>query len=57
MAKKTKPKKKNDKPQPERFKETARALEADESGNLFERVFRKIVPPKKPSHPIGDNEA
>jgi len=35
--------KKNDKPQSERFKETARALEVDESGNLFERMFRKVV--------------
>ena len=39
-------KKTNDKPQSERFKETARALEADESGNLFERMFRKVVPSK-----------
>lgn len=37
------------KPQSERFKETARALEADESGNLFERMFRKVVPPRKNS--------
>lgn len=50
MAKKPKAKKKPDKPQSERFKETARALEADESGNLFERMFKKIVPPKKAAH-------
>ena len=32
--------------QSERFKETARKLGADESGEAFERVLRKIVPPK-----------
>jgi len=31
-----------------RFKETARELEADETGESFERAFKKIVPPKKP---------
>jgi len=45
---KPKPKAKDDaeKPQSERFKETARKLEADKSGNLFERAFRAIAPPK-----------
>lgn len=42
-------KKTSDKPQSERFKETARTLEVDESGNLFERLFRKAVPSVKPS--------
>ena len=30
-----------------RFTETARELEADETGESFERAFKKIVPPKK----------
>jgi hypothetical protein len=34
--------------QAERFKRTAREHEADESGEAFERAFKKIVPPKKP---------
>jgi hypothetical protein len=33
--------------QSERFKETARKLGADETGEEFERVFRKIVPPTR----------
>ncbi len=32
----------------QRFKETARELGADETGETFERAFKKIVPPKKP---------
>jgi hypothetical protein len=47
---KPKPKTKDDaseKPQSERFKGTARKLEADKSGNLFERAFRAIAPPKQ----------
>jgi hypothetical protein len=32
--------------QSERFKETARKLGADESGEAFERAFQKIAPPK-----------
>lgn len=36
----------SEKPQSERFKETARKLEADKSGSLFERALRLIVPPK-----------
>jgi hypothetical protein len=46
----TKPKpkpKKTDKKQSERFKETARKLGVDESGETFERAFRKIVPQAK----------
>jgi hypothetical protein len=31
-----------------RFIETAKQLEADETGERFERAFKKIVPPKKP---------
>jgi hypothetical protein len=33
--------------QSERFKETARELGVDESGETFERVFRKVAPPKQ----------
>jgi hypothetical protein len=43
---KPKPKPKAEKPQIERFKETARQLECDETGEAFERAFAKIVPPK-----------
>ncbi len=32
----------------EDFTEVARKNEADESGKSFERIFGKIVPPKKP---------
>jgi hypothetical protein len=39
---------KKTKHQIDRFRETARELEADESGEAFERAFGKIVPPKKP---------
>ncbi len=34
----------DDKEQSERFIETARNLEIDESGNLFEDAFRTIAP-------------
>ena len=46
---KPKPKKEApDREQSERFKETARKLEADKSGSLFERALRAIMPPKTP---------
>lgn len=35
-------------PQRQRFIETAKEVEADESGEAFERAFGKIVPPAKP---------
>lgn len=38
--------------QKERFIEAARAAEADETGETFERTFGKIVPPKKS---LGDS--
>lgn len=38
---------KPEKSQKERFIEKARELEADESGEAFERALRKIAPPKK----------
>lgn len=37
---------KEEKPQAERFIEAARQHGADESGEEFERAFKKIVPPK-----------
>lgn len=43
---KAKKKKMTAKEQSERFKETARELEVDESGKTFEMVFEKIVPAK-----------
>ena len=43
--KKAKPKSKlTDKEQSERFKETARELDVDESGETFERALRRILP-------------
>jgi len=48
-AEKPKPKKRPDKDQAERFKNTARQIGADETGEAFERAFEKIVPAKKPS--------
>ncbi len=48
--KKAKPKPKlTDKEQSERFKETARELGADESGEKFEQSFGDIAKPKKSS--------
>jgi hypothetical protein len=45
--KKQKPKPKNSsKKQSERFIETVRELEADETGKTLEKVFAKIVPSK-----------
>jgi hypothetical protein len=43
QAKKTK-----EKPQRERFIEAARKIGVDESGTEFERLFERVVPPKKP---------
>lgn len=45
---KKKPMPKDEKPQSERFKEVARNIGADESGEKFERAVKKIVPPVKP---------
>jgi hypothetical protein len=45
---KPKPKPKAEKPQRERFIEAARELGVDETGAEFERLFAKIVPPKRP---------
>ena len=38
----------DDPAQSKRFVETAREIEADESGDAFRRAFEKIVPPKPP---------
>lgn len=40
-----KPKNKPDKEQSERFIETARALESDESGGAFERAANAVIKP------------
>jgi hypothetical protein len=37
-----------DKKQSERFKETAREIGADESGDAFNRVLDQLAPPKLP---------
>jgi hypothetical protein len=52
MGKKTKTKsspepKMTKQEQYERFKETARKLDADTNEEKFERAFKKIVPPKR----------
>jgi hypothetical protein len=52
MAEKRKPKPKPTKKmtqaeQSERFKETARQLGVDETGEAFDRALRTIVPPKR----------
>jgi hypothetical protein len=44
---KKKPPDPSEKPQHERFKEAAKKIGADESGEKFERAFEKIVPPVK----------
>ncbi len=43
MAKK---KAKSDRDQADRFKEVARKVEADESGDAFEKAFKTIAPAK-----------
>jgi hypothetical protein len=47
-----KPKRRTPKPddpaQSKRFVETAREIEADETGEAFRRALEKIVPPKAP---------
>lgn len=56
MGKKTKPEPDN-KEQSERFIETARELESDESGKAFERVVNKITPKATPAHPSEKKSA
>lgn len=36
----------DEKSQKERFIETAREVEADESGKAFERALKKVIPPQ-----------
>ena len=51
VPKKAKPKPKlTDKEQSERFKETARELGVDESGERFEKAFKELVKPRTDSH-------
>jgi hypothetical protein len=45
QAPNTKP---DDPEQSKRFVETAREIEADESGEAFQRALERIVPPKVP---------
>jgi hypothetical protein len=40
---------KKSQPQRQRFIETAKQLEVDESGAEFDKAFKKIVPPKTPT--------
>jgi len=40
---------KADKKQRQRFIGKARELECDESGETFERAFKTLVPPKRPT--------
>ena len=47
MLDEKKPKKVKGQSQRERFIETAKKLEVDESGASFENVFSKVVPAKK----------
>lgn len=42
------PDKKVSKTQRERFIETAREIDADESGEAFERAVEALIPPSKP---------
>jgi hypothetical protein len=44
---KTRKRKADDPEQYERFREFARAVEADESAEAFDKKFRQIVPPRK----------
>lgn len=49
METEAKPTKAKSQPQRERFIETAKKLEADESGEAFEKAFGKLVPPSNRS--------
>jgi len=44
---KRKPPDPNEKPQRERFIETAREFGADESGRKFDRAIRKLIPERR----------
>lgn len=46
MARKPKAVRPGEKTQGERFVEAAREAGVDETGEVFERAFKKIVPPK-----------
>jgi hypothetical protein len=44
----------NDPEQSRRFIETAKKLGADKSGEEFERLFEKVVPPRRASKRRGE---
>lgn len=48
-----KPKPKDEKPQRERFLDTAKQVEAGEDKKAFERAFKKVVPKASPRAPGG----
>lgn len=52
-----KPPSPDEKPQRERFIETARAIGASEDPAEFERAFRRVVKPNTPTHPGPDKSA
>ena len=62
MKTKQKPKVKPVAPKPDdpaqskRFVETAREIEADETGEAFQRAFEKLVPPKPPTPKAGSQD-
>jgi hypothetical protein len=44
----------DDPEQSKRFEETARELGADESGDLFKKAVKAVVPPKQAKKPPAD---
>lgn len=56
MSRKSEPKR-DDPKQSERFIETARKIEADESGEKFERAFKKVLRPQKHPHSTARKES
>lgn len=49
-----KPEPKGEKPQRERFLDTAKQVEAGEDKAAFERAFEKIVKPARPAKEVGE---
>lgn len=54
MGDQAKPPKEKSQPQRERFIQTARELETDETGKVFEDAFQKVVPSKTKRVIFGD---
>ena len=48
---KKKPPKKGEKPQSQRFIETAKEVGADQTGEVFDNAVKRIVPTKPPQKP------